>query len=55
MKILISNDDGVYAPGLVALSQALSTIGEVVVVAPNEEQSGYASACLLYTSDAAAE
>ncbi|HBL95934.1 MAG TPA: 5'/3'-nucleotidase SurE [Psychrobacter sp.] len=44
MKILISNDDGVYAPGLVALSQALSTIGEVVVVAPNEEQSGYASA-----------
>lgn len=44
MKILISNDDGVYAPGLLALSQALSTIGEVVVVAPNEEQSGYASA-----------
>ena len=44
MKILISNDDGVYAPGLVALSQALSTIGEIVVVAPNEEQSGYASA-----------
>ena len=29
---------------LLALSQALSTIGEVVVVAPNEEQSGYASA-----------
>ncbi len=44
MKILISNDDGVYAPGLLALSQALSAIGEVVVVAPNEEQSGYASA-----------
>ncbi len=44
MKVLISNDDGVYAPGLLALSQALSTIGEVVVVAPNEEQSGYASA-----------
>ena len=44
MKILISNDDGVYAPGLVALSQALSAIGDVVVVAPGEEQSGYASA-----------
>ena len=44
MKILISNDDGVYASGLLALSQALSTIGEIVVVAPNEEQSGYASA-----------
>ena len=44
MKFLISNDDGVYAPGLIALSRALSTIGEVVVVAPNDEQSGYASA-----------
>ena len=44
MRFLISNDDGVYAPGLLALSQALSTIGEVVVVAPNDEQSGYASA-----------
>ena len=44
MRFLISNDDGVYAPGLLALSQALSAIGEVVVVAPNDEQSGYASA-----------
>ena len=44
MRFLISNDDGVYAPGLLALSQALSTIGEVIVVAPNDEQSGYASA-----------
>ncbi|GAF53912.1 LOW QUALITY PROTEIN: 5-nucleotidase SurE [Psychrobacter sp. JCM 18900] len=44
MRFLISNDDGVYAPGLLALSQALSTIGEVMVVAPNDEQSGYASA-----------
>ena len=44
MKFLISNDDGVYAPGLLALYQALSTIGEVVVVAPNNEQSGCGSA-----------
>ena len=44
MKILISNDDGVYAPGLIALSQALSALGDVIVVAPSEEQSGYASA-----------
>lgn len=43
MKFLISNDDGVYAPGLLALYQALSTIGEVVVVAPMTEQSGCAS------------
>ncbi|MBE0407146.1 5'/3'-nucleotidase SurE [Psychrobacter sp. AOP22-C1-22] len=44
MKFLISNDDGVNAPGLLALSQALSSIGDVVVVAPNDEQSGCASA-----------
>lgn len=44
MKFLISNDDGVHAPGLLALYQALSRIGEVVVVAPEREQSGSASA-----------
>ena len=49
MKFLISNDDGVYAPGLLALYQALSTIGDVVVVAPNSEQSGYASALSVTT------
>ena len=49
MKILMSNDDGVYAPGLLALYQALSTIAEVVVVAPNTEQSGCASALSITT------
>lgn len=44
MNFLISNDDGVHAPGLLALYHALSTIGEVTVVAPNAEQSGSASA-----------
>ena len=44
MKFLISNDDGIHAPGLVALYEALSTVGEVSVVAPNTEQSGCASA-----------
>lgn len=43
MKFLISNDDGIHAPGLLALYQALSKIGEVMVVAPNSEQSGSAS------------
>lgn len=43
MKFLISNDDGVYAPGLLALYEALSRIGEVMVVAPHAEQSGSAS------------
>ena len=49
MKILISNDDGVHAPGLLALYQALSTIAEVVVVAPSNEQSGCASALSIST------
>ncbi len=40
MRILISNDDGVYAPGLMALYQALSTIADVVVVAPDRNRSG---------------
>lgn len=44
MKFLVSNDDGVHAPGLLALYQALSTVGDVVVVAPNDEQSGCSSA-----------
>lgn len=44
MKFLISNDDGVHAPGLLALYRALSEIGEVHVVAPDTEQSGSASA-----------
>ena len=44
MKFLISNDDGVHAPGLLALYNALSKIGEVTVVAPYNEQSGCASA-----------
>ncbi len=40
MRILLANDDGIYAPGLAALQEALSRIGEVVVVAPATEQSG---------------
>jgi len=35
MYILVTNDDGVDAPGLLALKQALQTLGEVVVVAPD--------------------
>jgi 5'-nucleotidase len=40
MKILISNDDGVDAPGLQALQTAAGTLGELVVVAPAGPQSG---------------
>ncbi|MCM1293600.1 MAG: 5'/3'-nucleotidase SurE [Bacteroides sp.] len=42
--ILISNDDGVDAPGLKALVEAVAEMGEIVVVAPATAQSGKASA-----------
>ena len=38
-KILITNDDGIFSDGILALWQALSTIGETLVVAPNQERS----------------
>lgn len=40
MRILLTNDDGIYAPGLAALEQQLRHLGEVFVVAPATEQSG---------------
>ncbi|MEO1496736.1 MAG: 5'/3'-nucleotidase SurE [Planctomycetota bacterium] len=40
MRILLTNDDGIYAPGLLAMRDALSALGEVIVVAPATEQSG---------------
>ncbi len=40
VRILLTNDDGIYAPGLAALEQQLRHLGEVVVVAPSTEQSG---------------
>ena len=40
MRILLTNDDGVYSPGLAALSRQLQSLGEVHIVAPATEQSG---------------
>ena len=40
MRILLTNDDGVFAPGLAALYEQLCGLGEVVVAAPATEQSG---------------
>ena len=48
MKILVSNDDGVSAPGLKALADALSELGEVVVVAPERNRSGASSSLTIY-------
>ena len=39
-RILITNDDGVRAPMLPVLAQALKTLGEVIIVAPADDQSG---------------
>ena len=40
MQILLTNDDGIYAPGLAAMERALKRLGDVCVVAPAIEQSG---------------
>ena len=39
MRILITNDDGIYSPGIAALASVAKQFGEVVVVAPDVEQS----------------
>ncbi len=40
MQILLTNDDGIYAPGLAALREGLRGLGDVRLVAPATEQSG---------------
>lgn len=47
MRILISNDDGYFAPGLACLAQHLSGLAEVVVVAPERDRSGASNSLTL--------
>ena len=47
MRILISNDDGYLAPGLAALVQACHGLGEIDVVAPEQNASGTSNALTL--------
>jgi 5'-nucleotidase len=47
MRILLSNDDGYFAPGLAALAEALSRIADVVVVAPERDRSGASNSLTL--------
>jgi 5'-nucleotidase len=42
VQILLTNDDGIHAPGLAAMERALLKLGDVAVVAPVAEQSGVA-------------
>ncbi len=48
MKILVTNDDGVAAPGLRALVEELKKLGKVVVVVPDREQSGVGTSVTLH-------
>jgi 5'-nucleotidase len=47
MRILLSNDDGYFAPGLAALYEALAGLGEIVVVAPEQNRSGASNSLTL--------
>lgn len=49
MQILLTNDDGIYAPGLQALEHELQKLGSVEVVAPLTEQSGVGHAITYLT------
>ena len=47
MRILLTNDDGIRAPGLWEAARALRQVGEVFVVAPDREQSGVGASLTL--------
>ncbi|HSN31497.1 MAG TPA: 5'/3'-nucleotidase SurE [Ideonella sp.] len=47
MKILVSNDDGYFAPGITLLAEALARLGEVTVVAPERDRSGASNSLTL--------
>jgi len=49
MKILLSNDDGYQAPGIVALHEAIKDLGEVEVVAPEHNNSAKSNALTLHS------
>ena len=47
MRILVSNDDGYFAPGITLLAEALRQLGEVTVVAPERDRSGASNSLTL--------
>jgi 5'-nucleotidase len=47
MRILLSNDDGYFAPGIAALAAALADIAEITVVAPEQDRSGASNSLTL--------
>jgi len=49
LLILLTNDDGITAPGLCALAEAFQSLGDVVVVAPDRERSAVSHALTLHS------
>lgn len=47
MRILLSNDDGYFSPGLACLAESLSTLAEITVVAPERDRSGSSNSLTL--------
>jgi len=47
MEILVTNDDGILAPGIWRLAKDLQALGRVIIVAPDREQSGFGTAITL--------
>jgi len=47
MRILLSNDDGYFAPGLAALAEGLEGLGDITVVAPERDRSGASNSLTL--------
>ncbi len=47
MRILLSNDDGYFAPGLAELAESLAALGEITVVAPERDRSGASNSLTL--------
>src|SRR5260221_10113550 len=47
MRILVSNDDGYFSPGIALLAERLSALGEVTVVAPERDRSGASNSLTL--------
>ncbi|MDP1705440.1 MAG: 5'/3'-nucleotidase SurE, partial [Sulfurimicrobium sp.] len=47
MRILLSNDDGYFAPGLAILAKMLSSVAQVTVVAPERDRSGASNSLTL--------
>ena len=49
MRVLLTNDDGIHAPGLAAMEKRLRVLGDLTVAAPSTEQSGVGHAITFLT------